>query len=141
MDTFCLEFAQEGFQVLRLGDKKRFPRNLPGGCTTAFLVPESKKILSVDDSDDVVQISFIQWNPGMSFLDDLFDHLLDRVPAFDTGDLSPGNHNLSRDSAFQPKDTVNHLMFITVEDTFFLSGVDDGMDVLFGHSPRFYQGA
>ncbi len=134
MDAFCFEFPQEGFQVFGLGDKERFSRNLPQGCSAVMLSPELEQIFGVDDADNVVEILLIYRNPGMPFIDDPLDHLFNCAVTIYTYDFSPRDHDLPCNPSFESKNTVDHLVFINVEEPLFFSCVDDRMDILFGYS-------
>ena len=78
-------------------------------------------IFYMKHTDNIINVFFIYRNPIMSCLKDLIDHLLKRIVNIKCYHFSPRNHDLSCSPSVKLKHRIDHLFFVIVKCTAFIS--------------------
>jgi len=77
-------------------------------------------ICSVDDSDDIIHISFIDWISGVSFMCDELHNIFGTSFGIDSDYIMHITHDLFDKSIIKIKDVLDQLMFRRLNRSSFL---------------------
>jgi hypothetical protein len=86
----------------------------------------------MNDSLNIVQLIPINRNTRVALRGDQFQQLLDRRVDVDRHNLHSRCHHFARDLIAEVYDGLDHLAFITLENSLFLTGVDECLDFILG---------
>ena len=94
-------------------------------------LPHAQEITLVDNSFNIIEVVTVDGDLRMTLRNNQLKELFDGRSDLDRDDLSSRRHDFPCDLVAELDDGLNHFPLVLFEDAFFLTGIDEGLNLFF----------